>query len=100
MKLSEWDECADIVEWSFGREKLEKPWEKHNSIPFRPPWNPHGVTETRTRDPSGGKQATNRLRYGAAQHIKDIPKIFTKIKFLRGYNWDMTTEVYVLRIEE
>ena len=27
--------------------------EKHTHTPFRPPRNPHGVTETRTRDPSG-----------------------------------------------
>ena len=34
--------------------------------PFRPPRNPHGVTETRTRDPSGGRRASNHLRHEAA----------------------------------
>ena len=49
-----------------GREKLEKPREKPTQTPFRPPRNPHGVTETRTRDPSGGRRAPNRLRHEAA----------------------------------
>ena len=40
-------------------EKGEKPTQS----PFRPPRNPHGVTETRTRDPSGGRRAPNRLRH-------------------------------------
>ena len=35
-----------------GRGKLEKPSEKPTQTPFRPPRNPHGGTETRTRDPS------------------------------------------------
>ena len=28
--------------------------------------NPHGVTETRTLDPSGGRRAPNRLRHETA----------------------------------
>ena len=49
-----------------GREKREKPREKPTQIPFRPPRNPHGGTETRTRDPSDGRRAANRLRHEAA----------------------------------
>ena len=49
-------------EMKFGRGKREKPREKPTQTPFRPPQNPHGVTE-RTRDPSGGMRATNRLRH-------------------------------------
>ena len=51
------------------RGKREKPREKPTQIPFRPPRNPHGVTETRTRDPSGGRRAPNRLRHEAAPSI-------------------------------
>ena len=49
-----------------GRGKREKPREKHTQTPFRPQRNPHGVTETRTRDPSSGRRAANRLRHEAA----------------------------------
>ena len=49
-----------------GRGKREKPREKPTQTPFRAPRNPHGVTETRTRDPSGGRRAPNRLRHEAA----------------------------------
>ena len=49
-----------------GRGKREKPREKTTQIPFRPPRNPHGGTETRTWDPSGGRRASNRLSHEAA----------------------------------
>ena len=49
-----------------GRGKREKPHEKPTQTPFRPPRNPHGGTEMRTRDPSGGRRAPNRLRHEAA----------------------------------
>ena len=49
-----------------GRGKWEKPREKPTQTSFRPPRNPHGVTETRTGDPSGGRRASNRLRHEAA----------------------------------
>ena len=39
---------------------------KPTETPFRPQRKPHGVTELRTRDPSGGRRAFNRLRHGAA----------------------------------
>ena len=52
-----------------GRGKREKPREKPTQIPFRPPRNPHGGTETRTRDPSGGRRAANRLRHEAATNV-------------------------------
>ena len=48
------------------RGKREKPREKPTQTAFRPPRNPHGVTVTRTRDPSGGRRAPNRLRHEAA----------------------------------
>ena len=45
---------------------------ENRQTPLRPPRNQHGVTETRTRDPSGGRRASNRLRYEAAlnEYIK------------------------------
>ena len=49
-----------------GRVKRVKPREKPTQTPFRPPRNPHGATETRTRDPSGGRRVPNRLRHEAA----------------------------------
>ena len=49
-----------------GRGKREKPREKPTQTPFRPPRNPHGGTVTQTRDPSGGRRASNRLRHEAA----------------------------------
>ena len=52
-----------------GRGKREKPLEIPTQTPFRPPRNPQGVTETRTRDPSGGRRASNRLRHEAASQL-------------------------------
>ena len=57
-----WNEICD-------RGKREKPREKPTLTPFRPPRNPHGVTETRARDPSGGRRAPNRLRHEAARTL-------------------------------
>ena len=61
-----------IILWNeiCGREKREKPREKPTQTPFRPPRNPHGGTETRPRDHSGGRRASNRLR-----HVAAVPKI-------------------------
>ena len=50
-----------------GRGKREKPREKPTQTPFRPPRNPHVGTEMRTRDPSGGRRASNRLCHEAAR---------------------------------
>ena len=47
--------------------KREKPHEKPTQTPVHPPENPHGVTEARTRDPSGGRQAPKCLRHEAAR---------------------------------
>ena len=52
-----------------GRNLREKP----TQTPFRPPRNQHGVTEMRTRDPSGGRRAPNRLRHEAALSIFKHP---------------------------
>ena len=52
------------------RGKREKPREKPTQTSFCPPRNPHGVTETRTLNPSGGKRAPNRLRHEAAKPCK------------------------------
>ena len=39
--------------------KVEKPRGKSTQTPFRPPRNPHRVTETRTRNPGvGGERLT------------------------------------------
>ena len=58
---------------SRGRGKREKPCEKPTQTPFRPPRNPHAGTETRTRDPSGGRRAPNRLRHEATgYYINEI----------------------------
>ena len=51
------------------RGKQEKPQEKPTRILFRPPRNSHVMTETRTRDPSGGRQQFNLLRHGTAEKI-------------------------------
>ena len=40
--------------------------EKPTHTQFRPHRNPHGLTGTRTRDPSGWTRASNRLRHGVA----------------------------------
>ena len=53
-----------------GRGKREKPREKPTQTPFRPPRHPYGVTETATRDPSGGRRASNRLRH--EDHLIEI----------------------------
>ena len=53
MNMEKW--CNEIC----GRGKREKPREKSIHTPFRPPRNTQGVTETRTRDPSGGSKRLN-----------------------------------------
>ena len=60
---NETDEMSVEKWWNeiCGRGKREKPREKPTLTPFRPPRNPHGRTETRTRDPSaavGGERLT------------------------------------------
>ena len=47
----------------------EKPREKPTQTPFHPPRNPQSVNETRTRDPSGGRRASNRLHHEAAYKV-------------------------------
>ena len=47
-----------------GGGKREDQRGKPTQTPFRPPRNPHGVTEMRTRDPGGGKRASIRLCHG------------------------------------
>ena len=47
------------------RENRETPREKPTQTQFHPQRNPHGVTETRFRDPSGGRRAPNRLHHKA-----------------------------------
>ena len=46
--------------------KTRETQRKSIQTPFLPPGNPHGVTETRTRDLTGVKRASNRLHHGAA----------------------------------
>ena len=52
-----------------GRRKREKSREKLIQTPFR---NPHGVTEMRTRDLSGGRLASNSLHHGAIGQVNQI----------------------------
>ena len=52
----------ELIMW---KGKLEKPREKSIQTPFLATRNPHEVTETRTRDSSGGRRASNRLHHGA-----------------------------------
>ena len=81
MKWNEMDEMSVEKWWNVicGRGKWEKPLEKPTQIPFRPPRNPHGGTETRIRDPSGGRRASNRLRHEAALLIWKAAKYKKKI---------------------
>ena len=64
-----------------GRGKREKLHEKPTHTPFRPPRNPHGVTETQTRDPSSGRRAPNRLCHEAANNL-----IMVQNTILANYN--------------
>ena len=66
--------------------------EKTYPDPFDPPRNPHGVTETRTRDPSGGRRAAcgTRLRN---LHIK----INLKIN-ISGSNESIELKFFILSI--
>ena len=61
--------------WRNGWEKQEKPKDKRTQNPIRPPQNTDGVTERRTREPSDGRRAINRLRHGAAK--KNVMEITT-----------------------
>ena len=56
--------------------KRDKPGEKSTQTPFHPPRNPHEVTEARTRDPIGGRRATNRLRHRVAINNIGKPTIY------------------------
>ena len=55
-------------------ENGRNPEKKPTQTPFRPPRKPHGVTETWTRDPSCGRRATNRLLYGIAINLINLPE--------------------------
>ena len=57
-------ECREIVDWNLWLRKTGDTPTKTTQTQFRPPRNPHGVTETRTRDPSGGMREVNRLHHG------------------------------------
>ena len=50
-----------------GGGKREKPQKKPTQSLFRPPRNPHGATEMRIRNSSGGRRTINRLHRRAAQ---------------------------------
>ena len=64
----EWNETKWLIRvWINGgvKGKREELLEKHTQTPLRPPRNLHGVIETRTRNLSGGRRASNRMRHGA-----------------------------------
>ena len=67
-ELKIWNEWDMEKLWNeiCARRKRVKPGEWPTQTPFRSPRKPHEVTEKRTRDPSGGRRETNRLRHGAA----------------------------------
>ena len=87
-KWNEMDEMSVEKWWNeiCGRGKREKPPEKPTQTPIRPPQNPRGVTETRTRDPSSGRRASNRLCHEAALLLTCSPKVFhvCSAKFTTG----------------
>ena len=45
---------------------------KPTQTQIRPPRNPHGVTETQTRDPSCGSLASNFLHHGTAEIVLSV----------------------------
>ena len=61
VKRIEMNEMSVEKSWneSCGRGRRDKPRGKSSHTRFRPPRNPHGVIETQTRGPSGGKRASN-----------------------------------------
>ena len=67
-----------------GRGKREKPREKPTQTSFRPPRNPHGVTETRTRE-SGpplaprGRHCERKITRFLGTNLKSDPKIAIKL---------------------
>ena len=66
MKRNGWVECGEMVEWNLWQGKTGETPRKPTQTPFRPSRNLHGGTETRTRDPSGRRRASNHLRHEAA----------------------------------
>ena len=52
-----WDECGEIVEWNLWQRKRVETLRKTYPDSVSSPRNPHGVTETRTRDPSGWEES-------------------------------------------
>ena len=85
MKWNEMDEMSVEKWWNeiCGWGKREKPREKPTLTSFRPPRNPHGVTKTRTRDPSGGRRAANRMRHEAAYCTIILP-FFADISWIQN----------------
>ena len=84
-----WNEICD-------RGKREKPREKPTQTPFRPPQNPHGGTETRTRNPSGGRRAPDRLRHEAAFYFHILGFIIVSF-FLLLHDFCPTTGIFSLQ---
>ena len=68
-----------------GRGKWEKPREKPTQTPFRPQRNPHGGTEKRTRDPSGGRRASNCLHNLIYDSLKFQTCVTDVQSFMRPY---------------
>ena len=60
-------------------ENGRNPREKPTQTPFRPPRTLYGGTETRTRDPSGGRRAPNRLRHEAAINNLSVTNFETQL---------------------
>ena len=77
MKWNEmiWDECGEMVERNLWYEKTGETPRKPTQTPFRPPQNPHDVTEMWNWGPSDGRWESNRLCHGAT---------------FFHYNWDIS----------
>ena len=108
MERNGWDECGV---WRNGGMKFvvgktgETP-RKTYPDPFRPPRSPLGVTEKRTRDPSGVRRASNRMRHEAASiyfywyYIWNLSSgvIFSSFYALFYYAWVMFQTKLVLKL--
>ena len=57
------------------------------------PRNPHGVTETRTRDPSGGMRGTNRAHHGAALYYL-ISFLVPEFNLIGSFTWRTLPGLY------
>ena len=105
MKWNEMDEMSVEKWWNevCGRGKREKPREKSTQTPFCPPRNPHGGTETRTRDPSGGRRASNCLRHEVAIWNKisqiNYSQAWQMVTVVDSFRWFSYTNIWQMALQ-